>query len=117
MKTAIIGGGVMGTAILERALQAGTLRREDVLVAEVIAARREQVADAHGVATTGTASEAMEDAQIILLAVKPSDPNGSYIFTKTDPTGAGHQGRFVAGAATDFAAFKTALSTWIAAEQ
>ena len=73
MKVAIIGGGVMGTAILERALAVGALQREDVTVAEVVEARRLAISESLAVAVTSDASAAIEGAGMVLLAVKPQD--------------------------------------------
>jgi pyrroline-5-carboxylate reductase len=76
MKTAIIGGGVMGTAILERALATGVFAPGEVTVAEVIEAKREALAARLGVAITGDAAAAMRGAELVLLAVKPQDLGG-----------------------------------------
>jgi pyrroline-5-carboxylate reductase len=73
MKLGIVGGGVMGTAIIERAIASGTVAAADVCIAEVIAARRDDLASRLGVKVTGTATEAMDGADIVLLAVKPQD--------------------------------------------
>ena len=73
MKVAIIGGGVMGEAILGAALERGVFAREDVTVCEVVAARRKTLADQHGVNTVDDASRAMTGADLVVLAVKPQD--------------------------------------------
>ena len=73
MRVAIIGGGVMGEAILRGALEQGVIAVQDVVVAEVIPIRRTQLEEAHGVKTTALASEAMASADVVLLSVKPQE--------------------------------------------
>lgn len=73
MKLAIVGGGVMGEAILTGALRHGVVSPADIVVAEVVGARRAALAAGHGVAVTEDASEAMAGAEAVLLAVKPQD--------------------------------------------
>lgn len=52
----------------------------------------------------------------ILYRIEPADPPASQIFITTDPNGnAAHPFKF-GGNATNFNAFRTAVSTWIAAE-
>ena len=58
MKVAIVGGGVMGEAILGAALERGLFERSDVVVAEVVAERRRALEAAHRVTTTAVAGEA-----------------------------------------------------------
>ncbi len=71
MRTAFIGGGVMGEAMLARALAAGVIAPADVCVAEPIDERRAHLASAHGVGVTADAAEAAAGAALIVLAVKP----------------------------------------------
>jgi len=73
MKTAIIGGGVMGEAILSAALAEGVLATEDVSVCEVVEARRKQLAECYGVAVGADAGDAMSGADLVILCVKPQD--------------------------------------------
>lgn len=72
MKVCIVGGGVMGEAILGAALEAGVLDRDSVTVVEKVAARREQLASAHSVAVTDDLA-AMQTAEFVLLSVKPQE--------------------------------------------
>ncbi len=46
MKVSIIGGGVMGEALLGAALERGVFKPADVTVCELLAPRRAQEADA-----------------------------------------------------------------------
>ena len=73
MRVAIVGGGVMGEAILAGALDRGVFEAIDVTVVELIADRREDLAERYGVATTAEAGDALTDASLVLLAVKPQE--------------------------------------------
>lgn len=73
MNLALIGAGVMGSAILERAIAAGIVAPSDVRVAEVVDSRRNAIAARFGVAVTADAGEAISGAGLVLLAVKPQD--------------------------------------------
>lgn len=73
MKVAVVGGGTMGEAILGAALERSVFAREQVTVVEVMAARREELGRAHGVATTAEAGLAVGNADLVLLCVKPQD--------------------------------------------
>ncbi len=66
----IVGGGRMGEALLAGLLATGWAAPEEIAVAEVSPARREELADAHpGVRVT----EAPEGADGAVVAVKPPD--------------------------------------------
>lgn len=73
MKVAIIGGGVMGEAILSATLDAGLVRAADVTVCEVVEARRAILASVYGVAVTADASACLADADLAILSIKPQD--------------------------------------------
>ncbi|MGI8927821.1 MAG: pyrroline-5-carboxylate reductase [Tepidiformaceae bacterium] len=73
MKAAIIGGGVMGEAILGAAIDRGVFTPANVTVCEVIEHRRQQLASEYGVATTASAGDAIKGADLVLLSVKPQD--------------------------------------------
>lgn len=77
MKVAIVGGGVMGEAILGAALERGVFVAGDVTVAEVIAARREALSAAYGVAVTASAGEALAEADLAIVSVKPQDASSA----------------------------------------
>jgi pyrroline-5-carboxylate reductase len=70
-RIATVGSGVMAEAIV-----AGLLRGRLVEPAQIVAShrrpeRREELAAAHGIETVATSAEAVEGADIILLAIKP----------------------------------------------
>mgnify|MGYP002629870041 CR=1 FL=1 len=71
MRTTFIGGGVMAEAIIRRALKAHVLEANDICIAEPVAARRDYLAKAYSIAVTDNNVEAVADAAIIVLSVKP----------------------------------------------
>lgn len=73
MNVALVGGGVMGEALLKGALAAGVIDRDAVAVAEVVAARRAELAERYAVRTTADAAEVLPGADVVLLAVKPQE--------------------------------------------
>lgn len=73
MKVTIIGGGVMGEAILGAALERSVFEASSVTVCELLDHRRAQLHSEYGVAVTTDSLASMEDADLILLSVKPQD--------------------------------------------
>lgn len=71
-RVAVLGGGVMGEALVGAVLRAG-VPAADVVVAEKAAARAAEVGERHGVATTADVAEAVRGAGVVILAVKPQD--------------------------------------------
>ncbi len=70
---ALVGGGVMGEAILKRLLAAGLCRATEVRVAEVSAPRRDSLTHTYGVTCTEDILPAVQDADTVLLSVKPQN--------------------------------------------
>ncbi|MBW4690253.1 MAG: pyrroline-5-carboxylate reductase [Lyngbya sp. HA4199-MV5] len=66
----MIGGGVMGEALLSRLLDRSLYTPHDVVVSEPQAERREFLAQTYGVQVTAENSAAVE-AEVLLLAIKP----------------------------------------------
>lgn len=66
----LIGGGVMGEAILSRLLQLNTYRAERVIVSDPMSQRREYLQTQYGVTVTDRNGEAIA-AETVLLAIKP----------------------------------------------
>jgi pyrroline-5-carboxylate reductase len=73
MKVAIVGGGVMGEAILAAAVDRGVFSPSEVTVCEVIEHRRNQLHGEYQVAVAADCAEVMPDADLVLLSVKPQD--------------------------------------------
>lgn len=73
MRTVLIGGGVMGEAILGSALQQGALTADQVVVVEKVDERRDALAQAYGVEVAADATAAMNGADVVIVAVKPQD--------------------------------------------
>ncbi len=73
MKVAIIGGGVMGEAILSAALRKGVLSAASTTVCEKLEPRRKALAETYGVAVTADATAAVDGAAAVLVSVKPQE--------------------------------------------
>ncbi len=73
MKVAIIGGGVMGEAILHAALERNVFDPAMVTICEKLEHRRDQLQSEYGVAVTTDATEAMRAADLVVLSVKPQE--------------------------------------------
>lgn len=71
-KLAVIGFGHMGSAIVEGALKANIFRPEDICVSDRVLEAQKAAAKL-GVKTAATPSEAVANAESVLLAIKPSD--------------------------------------------
>jgi len=69
-KLGLIGGGVMGTAILSRLLEQKCYKTDDVLVSDPWEQRRQELQAKYGVQVTDNNSEAAQ-ADVLLLAIKP----------------------------------------------
>lgn len=72
MRVAVLGGGVMGEALVSAVLRSG-VDRADVAVSERSAARAGELADRYGVRTTQGAPDAVAGAGVVVVAVKPKD--------------------------------------------
>lgn len=68
---AVIGGGRMGEAIVRGLTLAEAVPRDRIVVAEPMQSRREELAAAHAIRTVAAGREALVDAGVVLLAVKP----------------------------------------------
>lgn len=73
MRISFIGGGKMGEAILRSILTDGIAKAADIMVSDISPERREKLNQEYGVHTTLQNREAVESADIIVLAVKPQD--------------------------------------------
>jgi pyrroline-5-carboxylate reductase len=70
-RIAIIGGGNIGEALLAGLLRSGR-QVKDIVVAERVPARARYLSETHSVLVTSV-SDAVENADFVIVAVKPSD--------------------------------------------
>lgn len=71
IKLGVIGGGVMGEALLSRLLAQELYRSDEVLVSEPQAKRREFLVQEYGVQVTSDNRAAAAASDVLLLAIKP----------------------------------------------
>jgi pyrroline-5-carboxylate reductase len=74
MRVAVLGGGVMGEALVVAVLRSG-VDAADVVVAEKAQVRAEALS-VHGVRTTDDLATSVEAADVVVVAVKPQDVAG-----------------------------------------
>ena len=128
MKVAIIGGGVMGEAMLSASLGAGLFNAPDVTVCEVVDSRRAALEKTYGVGVTDSAAACLAEANVAILSIKPQDlhsvqgalPDESLLISimagvriATLRNGLGHQ-RVVRVMPNTPAAVKAGMSVWTA---
>jgi pyrroline-5-carboxylate reductase len=73
VKIAIVGGGVMGEAMVGALLARGVAEASDIAVCDVLEERRRLLAERYGVRTFPQAAEAVKGADLAVLAVKPQE--------------------------------------------
>ena len=71
MKISFIGGGVMGEAILDAILSAGIAKPIDVHISEPFEEKRTYLSDKYGVKCESSNLKVIENANFIILAIKP----------------------------------------------
>lgn len=67
----MIGGGVMGEALLSRLLSQGLYAPEEIFLGEPSSERRQVLSEQYGIQTTDNNREVIEASRVILLAIKP----------------------------------------------
>lgn len=67
----VIGGGVMGEALLARLIDQKIFAASQILVSDPQPARRELLEQTYGIATTTDNAQVVAEAETILLAIKP----------------------------------------------
>lgn len=72
-RVSFVGGGFMGEGILQGLLSRGIVQSSEVGICELVDARRQYLADRYGVNATAHVDDAVRDARVIVLAVKPQD--------------------------------------------
>ena len=73
MKIAIIGGGIMGRAVVQSLLRKRLAGKQDIFVSDVSARSRDYIAKRYGVQVTEDNTRAIEGADAVILAVKPHE--------------------------------------------
>jgi pyrroline-5-carboxylate reductase len=71
VKLGIMGGGVMGEALLSRLIAQKIYVPAEVLVSEPQAHRREFLVSQYGITTTSNNQQVVAEAEVLLLAIKP----------------------------------------------
>jgi pyrroline-5-carboxylate reductase len=70
-KIAFLGSGNMAEALVKGLLAAGTAAADEIVCAEPRAERREELKKRHGVGVTASNLDAVKQAQLLVLSVKP----------------------------------------------
>lgn len=70
-RIAFVGGGTMGEAFIRGLLSKGLVSPENLVVSDPLETRRAYLSRELGIQTTASNAEAVVDAQIVVLAVKP----------------------------------------------
>lgn len=70
---AVIGAGNMGQALLGGVLRSGITSKERIVVSDIEPTRLDKVVQSFGVRSAPSNAKAVEEAQVILLAVKPQN--------------------------------------------
>lgn len=71
VRLGMIGGGVMGEALLSRLLSQGVYSSEEVLLGEPSPERREVLSEQYAIQTTGCNQDVIEASRVLVLAIKP----------------------------------------------
>lgn len=73
MRIGIVGGGAMGEALVSAIVRERVAQPGDVTVSDIADARRQHLASTYKVAVTAENAEAVERAELVVLAVKPQE--------------------------------------------
>lgn len=76
MKLGMIGGGVMGEALLSRLLMGGIYTSEEVLVSDLQPQRRDDLSERYGIQTTADNQQLCAESEVLVLAIKPQAFDG-----------------------------------------
>ncbi|MEM6448790.1 MAG: pyrroline-5-carboxylate reductase [Cyanobacteria bacterium P01_D01_bin.105] len=71
VRLGMIGGGVMGEALLSRLISQRLYSPDEILVSDPSSERREVLAEQHAVKTTDLNLDVIEASRVIVLAIKP----------------------------------------------
>jgi pyrroline-5-carboxylate reductase len=70
-RISFIGSGAMGEAIIKGLVAQEVVRASQIMASDPVATRREQMESQFGVLTTGSNLEAVKEADVVVLSVKP----------------------------------------------
>jgi pyrroline-5-carboxylate reductase len=84
VRIAILGVGKIGEALLAGVLSGPGTSPDDVVICERVTARASEIAERYGVRSVDDPAEAVADADVVVLAVKPGD-----LLAVTTATGTG----------------------------
>jgi pyrroline-5-carboxylate reductase len=73
MKLGFVGGGVMAEAILSGVLKQGVALAGEIVISDVVEARRKHLEATYSVTAVGDNGAAVKGADIVVLAVKPQN--------------------------------------------
>lgn len=73
MRLTVIGGGVMGEAIIGALIAKGVTAPSDVVACDILEGRRQHLQQRYGVAAVEGGAQAVDGADLVLLAVKPQE--------------------------------------------
>ena len=76
-KFAVIGAGMMGSAIITGVIEKKVLAPEEIMISDPDTAKTESLCAKLGVASAGSNAEAVKDADAVLIAVKPQFLGGA----------------------------------------
>ncbi len=71
IKLGMIGGGMMGEALLSRLVVEGVFQPQEILISDPVQARQDFLRDRYGVQVTGDNAQAAAASDLVLLAIKP----------------------------------------------
>ncbi len=69
----IIGTGNMGEVLIRGLLQSGKVKKTDIIASDMSQDRLTYISQTYGVRTTGSNTEVVEGASIVIIAVKPQN--------------------------------------------
>ncbi|MDY6834010.1 MAG: pyrroline-5-carboxylate reductase [Chloroflexota bacterium] len=72
MQVAFIGGGMMAEAILKGLRAGDKVKPKNIVVSDVCSERRQLVCDNYGISVTSDNCQALKNADIVIIAVKPN---------------------------------------------
>ena len=82
MRIGFIGGGVMAESIISGMINNGVMDSSDIMVSEIVPDRRNYLETRYGVNVTSENSGAINNIELIILAVKPQDLSNIYSYIK-----------------------------------